>query len=94
LILISILFLFWDKEDILTTLEIHISISRPRTVERARDGTSINLLELSDLEKRINPSLFNLPETLTFFCTQAPTQDGGKCSSSRAAILPILRIIR
>jgi hypothetical protein len=90
LILISISFLTMELEDILTTSLINTSLLRLKMVERARDGTSINHLELSDLERRTNPSLLALLENLPVFCIQALTQDGGKCSNTLINVsLPI-----
>jgi hypothetical protein len=52
-------------------------------VERARDGTSINLQEPSDLERRTNQSLLILQVKIARFYTLAPTQDGGNNSNTK-----------
>jgi hypothetical protein len=52
-------------------------------VETVKNGTSINHLELSDLERRTNPLKSSHPVNPTHSNTTAPAQDGGRCGDSR-----------
>jgi hypothetical protein len=79
--LTSILFLLWDMEDTSTIYHQEILSLRLKMVERARNGTSINLPEPSDLERRINPLISSALVKETTCNTTLPHQDGGKCSS-------------
>jgi hypothetical protein len=71
----------------LTTSTTEILSLRLKMVERARNGTSINHQELSDLERRINHSTSTTPVNPITCNTTLLHQDGGKCSSIRADIL-------
>jgi hypothetical protein len=71
------------KEDTLTTSQ-EIYFLRLKTEEQARNGTSIETQEPSDLEKKINLLISrNLVKTM-FSNTTQPTQDGGKSGNSMA----------
>jgi hypothetical protein len=85
---ISILFLLLDKVDILITSITETLSSRLKTVEQARNGTSINLQELSEVDQSINPSISTTPENLTTCNTTAPAPTGGRCLSIRADTSP------
>jgi hypothetical protein len=92
-ILISTLFLLWDKEDTLITYQEILSL-RPKTVEQARNGTSINHLELSEVDQPINP-LISTIQANPITCNTTPLhQDGGKCSSTNKDTSPMSKTIR
>ena len=74
---ISILLLFRVKEDTLTSF-LEISFLRLKTEEQARDGTSTEIQEPSNLEKRISLLISNHPVRAMLSNTTQPTQDGGK----------------
>jgi hypothetical protein len=89
----SISFLLWVKEDTLTTFQETL-LSRLRTVEQARNGTSINHQELSDLDQPTNLSISTTQVKETICNTTLPHQDGGRCSSINLVTSPISRMVR
>jgi hypothetical protein len=62
--------------------------------EQARNGTSINLQELSDLDQPTNPLISTTPENPITCNTTQPHQDGGKCSSIRMDTSPTSKMVR
>jgi hypothetical protein len=60
-----------------------ILCSRLKMEEQARNGTSINHLEPSDLDQLINLLISTTLVNPTTCNTTAPHQDGGKCSSTK-----------
>jgi len=85
----SISFPLLDKVDTLTTSQVETSSLRLKMVEQPRNGTSINLQELSEVDQLTNQSKSTTLENRTTCNTTAPTPTGGRCSSSRAVILSI-----
>jgi hypothetical protein len=55
--------------------------------EQARNGTSTEPQEPSNLEKRINPLISRAPERVMCSNTTQPTQDGGRSGSTRESII-------
>jgi hypothetical protein len=90
--LTSILFQLWDKEDTLITFQ-ETSSSRHKMVERVNYGTSINHLELLDLERRTNQLISTTLVKETTCNTTQPHQDGGKCSSITMDTSPTSKMV-
>jgi hypothetical protein len=90
----SILFLLWDKEDTLITSPEEILLSRLKMVDQLKNGTSINLLELSEVDQSTNLlKSTTLENPITCNTTQLH-QDGGRCGSIRVDISPISITVR
>jgi hypothetical protein len=77
----------WERKDTLTSF-LKIFFLRLKTEEQARDGTSTEPQELSNLDPRINPLISRPPERLMSSNTTQPTQDGGRSGSSPTEIRP------
>jgi len=82
-----------EEVDTLTIL-VEILYSRLKMVEQARNGTSINHQELSDLDQPTNPLISTTPVNPTTCNTTAPHQDGGRCSSTRVDISETFKMVR
>jgi hypothetical protein len=74
-----------EKRDTLTTF-LEISFLRLKMEEQARNGTSTEPQELSNLEKRINLLISRAPERVMSSNTTQPTQDGGRSGSTQESI--------
>jgi hypothetical protein len=86
---------FPDKVSVnISTILVEILSSRLKMVEQARNGTSINHQELSDLDQPISHSISTTPVKETTCNTTAPHQDGGRCSSTAMDTSPISRMVR
>jgi len=66
-----------EKQDTLTTF-LEILFLRLKTEEQARNGTSTEPQEPSNLERRINPLISRTLERVIPSNTTQPTQDGGR----------------
>jgi hypothetical protein len=84
---ISTLLPTWERKDTLTSL-IKISFLRLKTEEQAKDGTSTELQEPSNLDLRINPLISRAQVRVMSSNTTQPTQDGGRSGSSPTEIRP------
>jgi hypothetical protein len=63
-------------------------------VEQARNGTSINHQELSEVDQSTNLLKFITPENPTTCTTTQPTQDGGRCGSITKDTFTMLTTVR
>jgi hypothetical protein len=77
----------WEKRDTLTTF-LKISFLRLKTEEQARNGTSTEPQEPSNLDQLINLLISRAQERVMSSNTTQPTQDGGKSGSSPTEISP------
>ena len=86
---ISISFPDLERVDILITFQEEILLSRLKMVDQAKNGTSINLQELSEVDQSTNQLIFTtLVKEITCNTTAlAPT--GGRCSSTKVNTLSI-----
>jgi hypothetical protein len=83
----------WDPEDISISSEETLS-SRLEMVEEPKNGTSINNLEPSDQETTTTLGIFKTQEEPITCKSGAPTQDGGKSSSTLEETSEMLETIR
>jgi hypothetical protein len=92
-ILTSILFLLWDMEDTSTIFQEILSL-RPKMVDQPRNGISISLQELLEVDQSTNLLISTTPEKETTCNTTPLHQDGGKCSSSTTDTSPMSKTVR
>jgi len=78
----SLLFQHFQRVDTLTIL-VETSSLRNKMVDQAKNGTSISLQELLDLDQLINHSISITPVNPTTCNTTAPAPTGGRCSSTK-----------
>jgi hypothetical protein len=86
-----------EKKDTLITF-LEISFLRLKMEEQARNGTSTEPQELSNLEKRINLLISRAPERVMSSNTTQLTQDGGRSGSTpelteRAEVVKLLTLV-
>jgi hypothetical protein len=77
----------WERRDTLTSF-LKISFLRLKMEEQARNGTSTEPLEPSNLDPRTNLLISRAQERVMSSNTTQPTQDGGRSGSSPAQIRP------
>jgi hypothetical protein len=88
-ILISISFPDLERADTLITSQEEILLSRLKMVDQLKNGTSINLLEPSEVDQSINPLISTTLVKEPTCNTTALAPTGGRCSSTKVNTLSI-----
>jgi hypothetical protein len=78
----------------LITSQEEILLSRLKMVDQLKNGTSISLLEPSEVDQSTNPSISTTPVNPTTCNTTALAPTGGRCSSTKVNHLSILKLRR
>jgi hypothetical protein len=86
---ISSSFLDLERVDTLITSQEEILSSRLKMVDQLKDGTSISLLEPSEVDQSINPLISTTPVKEPTCNTTALAPTGGRCSSTKVNTLSI-----